>query len=66
MYLQLATDVDFAVGVDQMLRSSVASSRKSPFYYYQFSHDGSLTIFKKVAQIKRKGIIKISIFVNFD
>jgi len=58
--LQLATDVDFAVGVDQMLRSSVASSRKSPFFYYQFSHDGSLSIFKKVANIKRAGKQKIT------
>ncbi|XP_065344086.1 esterase FE4-like [Cloeon dipterum] len=46
-YLQLASDVDFNVGVDQLLRKAVVSKRKSPVFYYEFTHDGSLALAKK-------------------
>ncbi|XP_065344089.1 esterase FE4-like [Cloeon dipterum] len=54
-FLTMATDVDFIVGIDQSLRTAVASDRKSPAYVYEFTHDGTLTLLKTLAQIKRPG-----------
>ncbi|XP_059470573.1 esterase E4-like [Neocloeon triangulifer] len=45
-YLAMASDAEYAVGVDQLVRSEVAKRRRSPIYYYQFSYEGSISLIK--------------------
>ncbi|XP_065341511.1 esterase E4-like [Cloeon dipterum] len=43
-YLLMASDAQFTLGVDQLVRETVAKeNRKSPVFYYQLSYNGSIT-----------------------
>ncbi|KAF4526362.1 hypothetical protein B566_EDAN014100, partial [Ephemera danica] len=46
------SDMEGVLGVDEMVRQ-VAALRRSPIFYYQFSYDGGLNLFKSVLNIKR-------------
>ena len=48
------SDVDFVLGVDEVVRGFSALGR-SPAFYYQFSYDGGLGLLKRLAQITRPG-----------
>ncbi|XP_065341495.1 esterase E4-like, partial [Cloeon dipterum] len=42
--ISMASDAEYTLGVDQLVRSTVAKeNRKSPVFYYQFSFNGSIT-----------------------
>ncbi|KAF4526357.1 hypothetical protein B566_EDAN014095 [Ephemera danica] len=50
----LKTDVDFIIGVDELVRG-VAALRRNPIFYYSFCYDGGLSLLKKVFNIQKEG-----------
>jgi hypothetical protein len=56
IFLQMYSDIEGVLGVDDMVRG-IAALKRSPVFYYQFSYDGGLGHYKQLTNIKRKGMI---------
>lgn len=55
-FFQINSDIDFICGVDDLVRDTASSAKRTqPLYYYQFSYDGALGFFKKKLNIDRAG-----------
>jgi len=56
IFFQVNSDIDFICGVDDLVRETASSAKRTqPLFYYQFSYDGALGFYKKKLGIDRTG-----------